>query len=95
MRRGRVYHVLRNIPWISALIALSGPGPDTPPEYDQRAVFPVPSIAAAPPSPPDTAFDTRPTTAVRRQRRARVLEWAIQTLRVLDAVLQAIRVLMK
>jgi hypothetical protein len=44
---------------------------------------------------PDTALTTLKTAEARRQRRTRLLEWGIQALRVLDAILQATRALLR
>jgi hypothetical protein len=92
-------------PVVAIVQSAEGVGmPDNRPVVVLRFVIEEPSVGPcvatvaivnAPPVPPDTALTTHKSAEARRQRRKRLLEWGIQTLRVLDAVLQAARALLK
>jgi hypothetical protein len=94
MVRVPVQEARQTILRIMAILALGGTHAQSAP----RSVHPMSGIvsaAIAQPVSPDSARTTRTTAEAKRLRLARALEWAIQMLRVLDAVLQAIRVLLK
>jgi hypothetical protein len=95
MRSDRVHRARRLVPWISALIVLGGTDPHTPSRSALPVVHVEHSVARVQATTPDTVLATRPRDDARRQHRLRLLEWAIQLLRVLDAVLQAMRVLLR
>jgi hypothetical protein len=95
MRSVRVHHAWQTILRLTALLALGGTDARTVPPSAPHALSGAVSAAIAPPVSPHSPRATRTSAEAKRLRLARALEWAIQALRVLDAVLQAIRVLLR
>jgi hypothetical protein len=110
MRSVRVHRARHAIRRITALVALGVCAPHTSAQSVDRSVLVLHvesgksdagscvatvTMVNAERVSPDTALAAPKTAEARRQRRTRLLEWGIQTLRVLDAILQATRVLLR
>ena len=107
MWSARVHKVRQAVPWIGAIIALGGiaSGATQPaPDLTHRGAAVVvaqasggtcvaTAVVRAGSASPDTSRAPLTAADATRQRRSRLLEWGIQTVRVLDAVLQAMRAL--